>query len=75
MHYQEGLQECCKINAAAAVLQKRGKEASTCKEAAGTVGSMAAGNAPNQETFRAAGALPLLLDLVLTADKSIKVSI
>lgn len=47
---------------------------STCEEAAGTVGSMATCNAPNQEAFRLAGALPLLLELVLTAERSIKVS-
>ena len=45
---------------------------SKCEEAAGTVGSMAACNAPNQEAFRAAGALPLLLELVLSADRPIK---
>ena len=43
---------------------------STCEEAAGTVGSMATCNAPNQEAFRVAGALPLLLELVLTAERS-----
>ena len=60
------------------VLQGKGKgkvkSVSTREEAAGMIGSMTAGNVPNQDAFRAAGALPLLLDLVLTADKSIKVS-
>jgi hypothetical protein len=59
------------------VLQGKDKTkcVSTCEEAAGMIGSMAAGNAPNQDAFRAAGALPLLLGLVLTADKSTKVSV
>lgn len=56
------------------LLQGKGKKVSKCEEAAGTVGSMAASNAPNQEAFRAAGALPLLLELVLSADRSIKAS-
>lgn len=55
-------------------LQGKAKSVSTREEAAGMIGSMTAGNVPNQDAFRAAGALPLLLDLVLTADKSIKVS-
>ena len=33
---------------------------------------MAADNPPNQGAFRAAGALPLLLNLILSADKPIK---
>lgn len=53
-------------------LQAKGKKVSTCEEAAGTVGSMATCNAPNQEAFRIAGALPLLLELVLTAERPIK---
>ena len=56
-------------------LQTKGKKVSTCEEAAGTVGSMATCNAPNQEAFRLAGALPLLLELVLTAERSIKASL
>ena len=55
-------------------MQGKGKKVSTCEEAAGTVGSMATCNAPNQEAFRVAGALPLLLELVLTAERSIKAS-
>lgn len=54
--------------------QGNGKRAGAAEEAAGTVGSMAADNPPNQGAFRAAGALPLLLSLILTADKPIKAS-
>lgn len=51
-----------------------GKNVSACEEAAGTVGSMAADNALNQDAFQKDGAPPLLLELVLTADRSIKAS-
>ena len=54
--------------------QGNGKRAGAAEEAAGTVGSMAADNPPNQGAFRAAGALPLLLNLILSADKPIKAS-